>query len=90
MAVAGAADGDTVSDAEHRRPIFKGLGHAGVGVLHTRGVDSSLESTHPDAVAGGDSRVGVGNRNGVTVIAHHYHRHALPAQGVVHPTNRKR
>ena len=83
LGVFGAAGGDAVGDAEHRGVVLESLGQSGVGVLEAGAVDAALDGADADALAGGDAGVGVGQGDGVAVVAHHNHRDAGGAEGVV-------
>ena len=87
LAVVGGAGRHAVGDAQDGGAVLEGLGHAGVGVLGTGGVDSSLEGADADLATGGYAGEGVGHGHGVAVVAHHHHGNALPAEGVVDPAD---
>jgi len=53
----------------------------------TGGVDAPLEGADADLAAGGYAGEGVGYGHGVTVVAHHHHGNALPAQCVIDPAD---
>ena len=85
--ILSAARRHSVGDAQHRRIILERLRQAGVGVLQTGAVHAALHGAHANAIAGGNPRVSVGQRHGVTVVAHHNHGHALASQGVIDATD---